>query len=267
MLPKWPSRRKKGEKAVPNAAKLSPRFDMSLRCEQQEPELGGSTSASWRFVNVIKQRLWGREDRNIPKARMKKLVLATTNKDKIREIKDVLRRLDVEILSLEDYPEIPPVVEGGHSFEENAVKKAQLVYQFTGLPSLADDSGLEVDYLGGAPGVLSSRFAGEGASYEDNNQKLLRLLKGVPKEKRTARFRCVLALASRDKTHIIEEKCEGLITDEPKGKNGFGYDPVFLVPELGKTFAEMGLDLKNKISHRGKALRKLKKILEDFLLE
>lgn len=196
---------------------------------------------------------------------MRKLVLATRNKDKIREIRDVLRDLDVEILSLQDYPQAPFIVEDGRSLKDNALKKAQQICQFTGLPSLADDSGLEVDYLEGAPGVVSSRFAGEDASYEDNNRKLLQLLKGVPKERRRARFRCVLALASPDKTEIIEEECEGLITDEPRGENGFGYDPLFLVPELGKTFAEIGLELKNRISHRGKALRRLKEILVDFL--
>lgn len=192
---------------------------------------------------------------------MRKLVLATRNRDKVREIRQALEDLDINILSLLDFPEIPEIVEDGRSFEENALKKARAVAQFTGLPALADDSGLEVDYLGGAPGVLSSRFAGEKATYEDNNLRLLGLLKGVPQEKRRARFRCVLALVDGDSTQVVEGRCEGFITEEPKGEGGFGYDPIFYSPELGKTFAEVGSDLKNKVSHRGRALRKMKEVL------
>jgi len=193
---------------------------------------------------------------------MRKLVLATRNRDKVREIKRALEDLDIEILSLLDFPEMPEIVEDGKTFEENALKKARAVAQFTGLPALADDSGLEVDYLGGAPGVFSSRFAGEKATYEDNNLKLLELLRGVPLEKRRARFRCVLALVNGESTQVVEGRCEGFITEEPRGEGGFGYDPIFYSPELGKTFAEVGSDLKNKVSHRGRALRKMKEVLK-----
>ena len=193
---------------------------------------------------------------------MRKLVLATRNRDKVREIKRALEDLDIEILSLLDFPEMPEIVEDGKTFEENALKKARAVAQFTGLPALADDSGLEVDYLGGAPGVFSSRFAGEKATYEDNNLKLLELLRGVPLEKRRARFRCVLALVDGESTQVVEGRCEGFITEEPRGEGGFGYDPIFYSPELGKTFAEVGSDLKNKVSHRGRALRKMKEVLK-----
>lgn len=194
---------------------------------------------------------------------MKKLVLATRNKDKVREIREKFTDLRLEILTLSDLAPIPPVDEDGRTIEENAVKKARTVFEYTGLPTLADDTGLEVDYLDGIPGVRSSRFAGEGARYSDNNRKLLQLMEGVPEEKRGARFRCVMALADGNGVITAQGICRGKILTGMRGQNGFGYDSIFFVPEYGKTFAEMTLTFKNKISHRGKALEKIKGIIQD----
>ena len=193
---------------------------------------------------------------------IEKLVLATRNREKVEEIRELLEDLGIELLSLKDFPDVPEVAEDGETFEANARKKAGIVAQCTGLPSLADDSGLEVDALNGAPGVRSARFAGDHATYTENNEKLLRLMKEVPFEKRTARFRCVLALAFPDGTvQTLEHTCEGRITEQPQGENGFGYDPLFFFPELGKTFAQISRSAKGKISHRGRALRELKQLL------
>ena len=193
---------------------------------------------------------------------IEKLVLATRNRGKIAEIRELLEGLGIELLTLEDFPDVPEVVEDGETFEANARKKAKIVAQCTGLPALADDSGLEVDALKGAPGVRSARFAGDHATYTQNNEKLLRLMKDAPWEKRTARFRCVLALAFPDgAVQTLEDTCEGRITEQPQGENGFGYDPLFFFPDLGKTFARISRSEKGKISHRGRALRRLKKAL------
>ncbi|RMF69229.1 MAG: RdgB/HAM1 family non-canonical purine NTP pyrophosphatase [Calditrichaeota bacterium] len=146
--------------------------------------------------------------------------------------------------------------------EENAVKKARTLHEFSGLPTIADDTGLEVDYLNGRPGVFSSRYASEHASYEENVRKLLADLEGVPREKRQARFRCVVAFCDESQTRTFEGVCEGEILGRPKGQTGFGYDPVFWVPAYGLTFAEMPVEQKNRISHRGEAFRKLKAFLE-----
>jgi len=191
-----------------------------------------------------------------------KLVLATRNLDKVTEIKRVLWDLDFDIVSVVEIANVPEVEEDGETIKSNAVKKAQVVSQATGLPALADDTALEVDFLRGAPGVYSSRFAGEKASYSENVQLLLTKLAGVLPAQRTARFRCVMALVYDGHYQTVEGQCKGLIIEEPRGKNGFGYDPVFYVPEYGQTFAEMPLDLKNKISHRGKALRKVRELFE-----
>ncbi|MDZ7270319.1 MAG: XTP/dITP diphosphatase [candidate division KSB1 bacterium] len=191
----------------------------------------------------------------------RRLVLATRNRDKIREMCQLLADNGWEILSLEQFRDAPEVVEDGATIEANATKKALTVAQFTGLPALADDTALEVDCLGGAPGVYSSRYAGPDASYADNVLKLLRALEGVPEEDRLARFRCVIAIAEGERVRTVEGVCEGRITTEPRGDGGFGYDPVFLVPDLGKTFAEMTPAQKNAISHRGKALQKAKALL------
>ncbi len=195
-----------------------------------------------------------------------KLVLATNNQHKIREMKAILDGLDVEVLAKEDFDDFPDVEETGSTLEENAAIKAKAIYEFTGLPSLADDSGLEVYALDGAPGVISARYAGPGCTFADNNRKLLKELVGVPDEERGARFRCVIAIAFDDAEPILAEgRVEGRITHETRGREGFGYDPVFEVPELGRTFAEMDADKKNSMSHRGRALRKAREIIEERL--
>lgn len=199
---------------------------------------------------------------------MLKLILATKNQGKIDEIRTLLResglKRGLEIHSLLCYPDLPDIVEDGGSFEENARKKAVAASNYTGLVAIADDSGLEVDALGGAPGVYSARFAGKGATDSDNIKKLLQLLKDVPAERRKARFVCVIALATPDgKVETVRGECRGIISSEERGEYGFGYDPVFIVPEYGKTFAELGGDIKNKISHRAIALSKLRTLLEN----
>jgi len=184
-----------------------------------------------------------------------KLVLATQNKDKVKEIKNLLSDLKIQILTLDKFKPISKLKETGQTLEENALQKADQVYKLTKLPVLADDSGLEVDYLKGKPGVRSSRFAGEKATYLDNNLKLLKLLKNVPFRKRKARFRCVMALMLSDKkAKFLEGNISGYIATERKGKSGFGYDPLFYIPKLQKTFAQLSLKQKNEISHRAKAL-------------
>ena len=183
-------------------------------------------------------------------------VLATRNEDKAREIRDVLSNDGIILRSLADFPDIPEVIEDGQTFLENAMKKARSCFNATGFSALADDSGLEVDFLGGAPGIYSSRFAGAGADYQANNRKLLKDLEGVPREKRTARFRCFVALVDDEGEDWVEGTIEGFILDECRGESGFGYDPVFFVPEMKRTFAEMLPKEKNAISHRGIAFRK-----------
>jgi XTP/dITP diphosphohydrolase len=190
-----------------------------------------------------------------------KLVLATRNPDKIFEIRHVLDGLHFDIVSVADFNDIQEVEEDGDTIESNAIKKAQIVSETTGLLSLADDTALEVDFLGGEPGIFSSRYAGERASYADNVRLLLQRLEGVAPQHRTARFRCVMALCKGRKIKTVEGCCEGVIVNEPRGTNGFGYDPVFFIPEHNLTFAEMSITLKNKISHRGIALRKIRRIL------
>ncbi|MBN2103373.1 RdgB/HAM1 family non-canonical purine NTP pyrophosphatase [bacterium] len=188
---------------------------------------------------------------------MKQIVLATRNSDKITEIEKLMQLDHAELVGIHKYPQAPDVIEDGDSLRANALKKARSAFKATGLPSIADDSGLEVDFLEGAPGVFSSRFAGENATYSDNNVKLIRLLIGVPKENRKARFRCVACLVDQDHEHCIEGICEGTILDAPSGNQGFGYDPLFYMPQCDKTFAEMSLEEKNKISHRGRAFREM----------
>lgn len=199
---------------------------------------------------------------------MKTIVLATNNKHKIREIKGILSGLAPKITTLDDYPGAPKVEETGKTLEENAVLKAEAIFRFTGLPSLADDSGLEVDALQGAPGVLSSRFAGEHCSFEDNNRKLLRMMSDVPWEKRSARFVCVVALV-RDSGEPVALRGEvkGLITLEERGEKGFGYDPVFYLPQFNKTFAQLSFEEKNRISHRAVAFGRVKDIIQEGFLD
>lgn len=189
-------------------------------------------------------------------------VLATRNEDKAREIRKILSARGIGLKSLSDFPGAPDVAEDGRTFLENAMKKARSCFHATGLPSLADDSGLEVDSLGGAPGVYSARYAGEGGDYRENNRKLLEEMQAVPRDKRTARFRCVVALVGEDQEAWVEGSVEGIILDECRGESGFGYDPVFYVPETKKTFAEMTPEEKNAISHRGIAFRKAAEMLK-----
>jgi len=190
------------------------------------------------------------------------LVLATQNKDKIREIKNLLDDLPVTIMTCDDFLDFPDIEETGTTLEENATLKAKGIAEFTGFAALADDSGLEVDALDGAPGVYSSRYAGPGCTYDDNNRKLLSEMEGAPENKRTARFRTVIAVAwDENNIETVEGAAEGVITDKKFGGDGFGYDPVFYYPPSGKTFAEMTLEEKNKVSHRGRALIKAKELL------
>ena len=196
-----------------------------------------------------------------------RIVLATNNKDKIKEISRILSGLPAEVLTLEDFPGFPKVEETGKTLEENAILKAETVFRFTQLSSLADDSGLEVEVLNGAPGVLSSRFAGEHCSYQDNNRKLLSLMKDVPPEKRGAKFVCVVVITKGvDQITTIRGEIKGVITEEEKGENGFGYDPVFFIPQLNRTFAQLTLEEKNRFSHRAQAFTKARELILKGLL-
>lgn len=190
------------------------------------------------------------------------LVLATNNRDKVKEIRHLLDDLPVTILTADDFLEFPDPEETGTTLVENAVLKARAIAQFCDLPALADDSGLEVDALNGAPGVYSSRYAGENVTYKDNYTKLLLSLAGVPQEQRTARFRCVMALVWEDgSVETVEGVAEGIITTTVQGDRGFGYDPVFFYPPLNKCFSEMSLEEKNQVSHRGKALQAARELI------
>jgi len=194
---------------------------------------------------------------------MLEIVLATRNYNKIREIKRILNDVNVRFLSLEDFPGCPEAVEDGETLEANAKEKALVVSHYTKKLSLAEDSGLEVEALGGAPGIHSARFAGANATYEDNNKKLLKLMEKIPQEERRAKFRCVAVLAKPDGEAVTcEGICEGIIAFDMKGESGFGYDPLFIVPGYGKTFAELGEEIKNRISHRTRALAKIKQIID-----
>ncbi|HEY9165640.1 MAG TPA: RdgB/HAM1 family non-canonical purine NTP pyrophosphatase [Candidatus Kryptonia bacterium] len=211
-----------------------------------------------------------------------KLVLATHNRHKVEEIRDILSgapgelRGRIEILSLDSFPEIGEIEEDGETLEENARKKARAVFNFIqnspkrslrtkpkidNFISLADDTGLEVDALGGRPGVYSARFSGENATYAQNNEKLLGELKGIPYERRTARFRCAISMIGERIDEIAIGEVPGKILDSPRGRNGFGYDPLFVPDGYDKTYAEMDSDLKNRLSHRARALLEAKRIL------
>ena len=193
------------------------------------------------------------------------LVLATRNRGKVAEFRDLFKHVDLELKTLDDFGPIPPVEEDGKTFEDNAVKKARFTARVLGFPAIADDSGLTVRALGGAPGVFSSRYAGEGASDQENNDKLLKSMEGVGQ--REAAFVCVLAIAvPRGPALIYEGTCEGLILTEMQGSGGFGYDPVFYYPALGKTFAQMSGEEKNRVSHRGKAMAELREEMDKVLV-
>ena len=199
---------------------------------------------------------------------MKELVLASGNKGKMAEFQRLLEGLDVQIYSMKEYPEIGEIVEDGSTFAENALIKARAVCKATGKPAMADDSGLAVDALNGAPGIYSARFAGEQRSDADNNAKVLQLLEGVEDSKRTARFFCVIAIVLPDgREYTVEGTCEGTILHALQGEGGFGYDPLFYVESLDKTFAELTMEEKNRISHRGHANRKAVEIIRGLKSE
>lgn len=199
---------------------------------------------------------------------MARIVLASRNKGKIRELSELLAESGIaaEVLSLADFPELPEIEEGGATFQENAVKKATIVAAATGLVTLADDSGLEVDALGGQPGVLSARFAGSHGNDNANNALLLERLRDISEEHRTARFKCAIAIAAPDgKTETCDGFCEGMIGFAPKGTGGFGYDPLFFIPDQRMTMAELPEGIKNRISHRAKAMQQAIAMLPGFL--
>lgn len=194
---------------------------------------------------------------------MEKLVFATGNEGKMREIREILGRPGLTILSQKEAGIVSDAEENGTTFEANALIKARAVAAQTDAPVLADDSGLEIDYLNGEPGVYSARYMGEDTPYEIKNQKLLDLLEGVPEEKRTARFVCVIAAVLPDgREFTTRGTIEGIIGYESRGEGGFGYDPIFFVPEFGRSTAELTMEQKNLVSHRGKALRAMKEVLE-----
>ncbi len=194
------------------------------------------------------------------------IILATGNKNKLREFREMISEDDVIIISQNEFKDCPEVIEDGLTFEENALIKARAIAQHTGRITIADDSGLEVDYLDGAPGIYSARFAGEDADDDKNNQKLLAELKGVPEGKRGARFTCVIAIVSpAGEERTVRGFFKGCIIEEYRGKAGFGYDPLFLDTVSGLTYSEMSAEKKNSISHRSRAILELKKILPEIL--
>lgn len=197
---------------------------------------------------------------------MNRIVFATGNENKMKEIREILGDLNTEIISLKQAGIDVEIIEDGKSFEENALIKARAIWNETKGIVLADDSGLEVDYLNGEPGIYSARYLGEDTSYDIKNNAIIDRLEGVPKEKRTARFVCVIAAVFPDGTELTTRgTIEGIIGYEQKGDNGFGYDPIVYVPELKKTTAELSMEEKNEISHRGKALREMKKNIIKYL--
>ncbi|MCM8801297.1 MAG: RdgB/HAM1 family non-canonical purine NTP pyrophosphatase [Candidatus Omnitrophica bacterium] len=197
------------------------------------------------------------------------LVVATTNKNKLREIKAILKDLglNLRITSLNNYPKAPRIIENGKSFKENAIKKAIKIASFTQKLTLGEDSGLEVEALGSKPGIYSSRFAGKDKNDLKNNLKLLKLLKDLPLNKRNAEYVCAVALADKDGLiKVAEGRCRGLIGFEQKGRFGFGYDPLFIIPKYKKTFAQLGPHVKHKMSHRYRALKKIRNTILQFLV-
>ncbi len=196
-------------------------------------------------------------------------MLATTNRHKAAELQVLLSDVGVRIRTLAEFPDAPEVVEDGTTCEANAIKKATAIANHTGLPAMADDTGLMVEALGGRPGVYAARYAGEQATYEDNCRKLLGELQGVPVAKRGARFVTVVAFVPRPgvQAQVVEGALDGVIAEQPAGTYGFGYDPVFVVPELGKTLAQLTSGEKNRISHRARALAKVREILQTMNAE
>lgn len=196
------------------------------------------------------------------------IVLATRNQHKKLELIALLQDVSVAIKTLDDFPQAPDVVEDGATCEANSMKKAVEIARYTGLPAVADDTGLEVDALGGRPGAFAARYAGEHASYEDNCRKLLHELRGIPSAKRGARFVTVAAIAfPAGETTSVRGVLEGSIAEEATGSHGFGYDPIFIVPEYHQTLAELPPDVKNSISHRARAFSQAKKLLQQMMAE
>ena len=193
------------------------------------------------------------------------LVLATHNWDKCAEIKALLGNISIELLTLNEFPDIGVIVEDGQSLEDNAFIKATTVHKLTNLPTIADDTGLEVDALNGQPGIYSARYAGENCSYADNINKLLEEMTNIPTEQRSALFRTAIAYVDDNMELATEGIVKGLITNVMKGVDGFGYDPVFYVLAMKKTYAEMSMNEKNQISHRGKAVKNMQKLLQSHL--
>ncbi len=194
-----------------------------------------------------------------------KLLVATFNRGKVKEIIPFLEKHIKEVICLADLPNAEDVEETGTTFEENAVLKAETQFRNTGLMTLADDSGLEVDALNGEPGVFSARYAGEKATDVENNRKLLAQIRNIPKEERTGRFRCVMAFAMQDKTLTFDGTVEGMIQDRATGDYGFGYDPLFIPDGYDKSFGELGKEVKFKISHRTRALQKVVEHIKNYL--
>ncbi len=199
---------------------------------------------------------------------MMQLVVATRNKKKLSEINEILKDMDLELLSLDSYKFAPQVVENGKTFQENAIRKAVKLARFTGALCLGEDSGLCVDLLDGAPGIRSARFSGKEKSDLKNNLKLLKLLAGLPLQKRKAHYVCAVALADKKGLiGVVEGKCSGLIALAAKGRAGFGYDPLFYIPKYKKTFAQLGEKIKHKMSHRYYALKKVKRIIQKYIVK
>ncbi len=195
---------------------------------------------------------------------MKNLVIASNNEGKVREITEILSDLNLNLKSFKDYPEIPEIIEDGKTFEENALKKARKAFSILQAPVLSDDSGLEVYALNMQPGVYSARFAGEPKDYQKNNQKLLRYLENYHDDERKARFRCVVVFKTFESEHIVEGFCTGRIITELRGSGGFGYDPLFIPEGYQQTFAELPPEVKNSISHRGRAFSLIKPIIKNY---
>ncbi|MFH0764716.1 MAG: RdgB/HAM1 family non-canonical purine NTP pyrophosphatase [Candidatus Omnitrophota bacterium] len=194
------------------------------------------------------------------------LVIATKNPKKLHELKRYLKGVRARVVSLKEFDKTPRIVEDGDTFKKNAVKKALVVSKFVKGLALADDSGLVVEALGKRPGVRSSRFAGPRKSDKENNRKLLRLLAEVPLKKRQAKFICAVAICDKGRIiKTIEESCKGLVAFQAKGADGFGYDPLFLIPRYNKTFGQLGLKVKDRMSHRSKALKKAREFLGKYL--
>ncbi len=197
---------------------------------------------------------------------MIELLVATRNAGKLREIKELLRDMDIKVTSLADYGSMPAIEEDGVTFQQNAIKKAATIALYAHRLTLGEDSGLEVKVLGNQPGVYSARYSGPKATDAKNNRKLLESLRNVPLKKRQARYRCAAVLADDKKIVAVESgSCSGVIALRPKGKNGFGYDPLFLIPKYQKTFGELDAAIKAKMSHRARALKKIKRSLKKYL--